>query len=88
MSLLAYALSTACQGSTVTRTARLLWDGLVDSTAHTAEKLPRVSSEDIHKKLWKGLVAAVSEGASSVDTSVTSATKLFCFHAVTSDIEL
>lgn len=87
MSLLAFPLTTAGQGSTVRRIARLLWDGHVNSTAHTAEKLPRVSTEDIHRKLWKGLVAAISEGASSADTSVTSTTNLFCFHAVTSDIE-
>lgn len=74
MSMLAYPLSTASQGSTVTRRARLLWDGHVDGT-----------SEDTHRKLWKGLVAATSEGASSADTSVTSATNPFCFHAVTSD---
>lgn len=83
----AYPLRTACQGSRVTRTARLLCDGHMDSTAHTAEKLPRASSQDTHRKLCKGLVAAISAGALSVDTSVTSATNLFCFHAVTSDIK-
>lgn len=59
----------------------------MDTTAHTAEKLPKVRSEDIHRKLWKGLVAAISEGASSVDTSVMCATNLFRFHAGTSVTE-
>lgn len=85
-SLLVYPLSRACQGSAVTRAARPLWGGHVDSTAHTAE-LPMVSSEDIHRKLWKGSGATASEGASSVDTSVTSATNLFCFLTGTSDTE-
>ena len=48
-SLLACPLSTACQGSTAARTAGLLWAGHVDSTARTAEKLARVSSEDNHR---------------------------------------